>query len=78
MGKKEDSLCIPEPTLPDEGIDEAVEQMSLEEVVAYVRLHKIDFDEPSTWLDDKWPEKESWLRSVVIEHMEARIHKPSK
>jgi len=72
---------IAEERLPDQllqdaeiqGIDEFVEAMDLDTVVAYARLHKIEFDEPDQWLDDEWSAKESWLRTAVMEHMAERI-----
>jgi len=56
-----------------QGIDELVDAMDLDTLVAYARRHKIDFDDPSQWLDDEWPAKESWLRGAVMEHMAERV-----
>jgi len=56
-----------------QGIDELVDAMDLDMLVTYARRHNIDFEEPSGWLDDEWPAKESWLRTAVLEHMAERV-----
>ena len=55
-----------------QGIDELVDAMDLDMLVTYARRHNIDFEDPSGWLDDERPAKESWLRGAVMEHMAER------
>ena len=55
-----------------QGIGELVDAMDLDMLVTYARRHHIDFDDPSQWRADERPAKESWLRSVVLEHMAER------
>jgi hypothetical protein len=51
-------------------IDEYVDNMDFDDVVAYAQQHDIEFDDPSQWLDDMWPDLESELRVKVMDHMQ--------